>query len=192
MRKPNIKEHITATAGQLFYTQGYNQTGINEIIAKSNIAKATLYHHFKSKEDICIAYLKGKQDAFMSGLTAYVAEKQDSKQQLLAIFDYLRELYREQPFHGDWGLKTLSEITKEDERIWRLIQAQKKELLFFLGEIVGRTVANVSKAETEKISGAIYMLFQSAMMETYLHENDWPIHLAKSIVPSVLQDVQLL
>ncbi|NJB36959.1 TetR/AcrR family transcriptional regulator [Croceivirga sp. JEA036] len=192
MRKTNIKEHITATAGQLFYTQGYNQTGINEIIAKSNIAKATLYHHFKSKEDICLTYLKDKQDVFMSDLKDYVSQRQDSKQQLVAIFDYLRDVYREQPFHGDWGLKILSEITKKDERIWQLIQAQKKELLFFLGEIVGRTVANVSKAETEKISGAIYMLFQSAMMETYLHENDWPIHLAKSVVPSVLQDVQLL
>ncbi|TKD65231.1 TetR/AcrR family transcriptional regulator [Flavobacterium sp. ASW18X] len=192
MKRSNIKEHITATAAHLFYTQGYNRTGVNEIVAKSDIAKATLYHHFKSKEDICMAYLNDRHDKFMLGLKEFIAEKTDSKQQLLGIFDYVRDRYREAPFCGDWGLKTLSEITKEEEEIWNLIKKQKKELLFFLGEIVGRTVANVSKAETEKISGAIYMLFQSAMMETYLHENDWPIHLAKSVVPSVLQDVQLL
>ncbi|MFT6754704.1 MAG: AcrR family transcriptional regulator, partial [Urechidicola sp.] len=52
MRKQGVKERIIATASDLFYNQGYNQTGINQIISEAGVAKASLYQHFRSKEDI--------------------------------------------------------------------------------------------------------------------------------------------
>ena len=42
-----VKNRIIETASSLFYKNGYNSTGINEIISESGIAKATLYNHFK-------------------------------------------------------------------------------------------------------------------------------------------------
>ncbi|MEM6772989.1 MAG: helix-turn-helix domain-containing protein, partial [Bacteroidota bacterium] len=54
--------HIIKTASRLFYDKGYNLTGINEIIAEAGIAKATLYSHFKSKEDLCLAYLNYRDE----------------------------------------------------------------------------------------------------------------------------------
>ena len=60
-----------------------------------------------------------------------------------------------------------------------------------LGEIVGENIANVSKAETEKISGGLYLLYESAITESHLHQNDWPIHLAKSVAPSLFSQTKL-
>ena len=79
MQRSNIKDHIIAISSELFYTNGYNATGINEIIAKSEIAKATLYHHFKSKEDICIAYLEDRHQTFITDLKDYVSNKDEGK-----------------------------------------------------------------------------------------------------------------
>ena len=87
-----MKEHIVEIAGELFYKNGYCSTGINEIIEKSNIAKATLYHHFKSKEAICIAYLEARHQDFIMRLTDYVKLKPVGKSQLLAIFDFFSHL----------------------------------------------------------------------------------------------------
>ena len=192
MQRTNIKQHIVTVASKLFYTQGYNATGINEIIAKSEIAKATLYHHFKSKEDICIAYLDYRHNKFLDALKDFVSERSKGKQQLVSIFDFLRNMYRESDFHGCWGIKTFGELPPKNQKIVAVIQRQKKELLFFLGEIVGNNIANVSKAETEKISGGIYLLYESAITESYLHKNDWPIYLAKSIAPSLFAESQLI
>lgn len=188
MKKTQIKEHIVTVASKLFYTNGYNATGINEIIAKSEIAKATLYHHFKSKEAICVAYLEKRHTAFMKELKEYVAAKNEGKQKLLVIFDFLRDLYRKGDFHGCWGIKTLGELSPENEKILAMIQRQKKELLLLLGEIVGDVIANISLAETEKISGGIYLLYEGAITESHLHKNDWPIHLAKNIAPSIFAE----
>lgn len=191
MSKTNIKEHIIETANQLFYKHGYNSTGINEIIEKAGIAKATLYHHFKSKEDICIAYLEARHQAFMEQLASYIKSKPLGKPKLLAIFDFLRDLYRSGDFYGCWAQKTLGELNENDKKIHEVIQKQKKELLLVLGEVVGDNIAFVSKAETEKISGGLYLLFESAITESHLHQNDWPIHLAKSIAPSLFSESRL-
>ena len=191
MQKPTLHEKIITTAGDLFHTNGYNSTGINEIISKCGIAKATLYSHFKSKEDICIAYLAQRHEEFMEKLKHYVDERNKGKGQLLAIFDYLTDFYREDTFFGCWALKTLGELSAKQERIFSTIQKHKKELLLYLGEVVIENAHNVSKAEVEKVSGGIYMLYDGAITEAYLHKNAWPIYLAKTIAPSFFSQLEM-
>jgi len=190
MQRPELHQHIITTAGNLFYVQGYNSTGINEIIDKCSIAKATLYSHFKSKEDICVAYLEHRHGAFMDSLKGYVTRRKAGKNQLLAIFDLLQDMYRDENFQGCWGLKTLGELSPEQKKILGVIQKQKKELLLYLGEVVGGNIPNLSKAETEKISGGLYLLYESAITESHLFKNDWPIYMAKSIAPSLFTSLE--
>ncbi|NAY91813.1 TetR family transcriptional regulator [Muricauda sp. JGD-17] len=185
MQRPELHRHIITTAGNLFYSQGYNATGINEIIAKCDIAKATLYSHFKSKEDLCIAYLEQRHEVFIQNLKDYVGRRKSGRNQLLAVFDFLQDLYRSDTFFGGWGLRLLGELSPKQTRILLVLRKQKKEFLLFLGEVVSENIENVSKAEIEKISGGLYLLFEGAIMESHLFKNDWPIYLAKSIAPSL-------
>lgn len=192
MQRPELHQHIITVAGNLFYVQGYNSTGINEIINKCNIAKATLYSHFKSKEDICIAYLTDRHEGFLTTLKSYISKRKKGSNRLLAIFDFLRDMYREENFHGCWGLKTLGELSPKQKRILGVIQKHKKELLLYLEEVVNENIINISKAETEKISGGLYLLYDSAITESHLFKNDWPIHTAKSIAPSLFANSKLI
>ncbi|THV61396.1 TetR/AcrR family transcriptional regulator [Flagellimonas alvinocaridis] len=187
----SIHNKIIETASNLFYINGYHSTGVNEIIAKSGIAKATLYSHFKSKEDICIAYLKFRHDAFIESLKEFVGRRKKGKNQLLAIFDFLQDLYREDQFYGCWGLKTLGELSPKEKKVLEVIQKQKKELLLFLGEVVGGNIPNLSKAEIERISSGLYLLYDSAITESHLFKNDWPIFMAKSIAPSLYAGIDV-
>jgi len=191
MKKQNVKQHIITTASKLFYENGYNATGVNEIISKAEIAKATLYHHFRAKEEICIAYLVQYHNNFMDELKSFISKKSESKAKLLGVFDFLRDLYRKEGFNGCWNIKTLGELPKKEKKILSVIQQQKKELLLFMNEIVGTCFINISKAETEKISGGLYLLYESAITESRLHQNDWPIFTAKSIATNLFKDHQL-
>jgi AcrR family transcriptional regulator len=62
------RDRIIDTALRLFYEQGYLATGINQIIAESQVAKATFYSHFPSKENLCIAYLQARHVVWMKWL----------------------------------------------------------------------------------------------------------------------------
>ena len=192
MAKHEITAHIEKGAGTLFYKNGYNSTGVNEIIESAGIAKATLYNHFKSKEDICIAYLQERHTFLMCALADYTKGKEQGKAQLLGIFDFLREFYRQDDFYGCWAIKTFCELPAENQKISGTIQQHKKELLLFLGELVQDNFFNVSKAEAERISGGLYMLYESAITESHLHKNDWPIHMARRIAPLLLSEIKAI
>lgn len=192
MAKQDITAHIVKIAGSLFYKNGYNATGINEIIEKAGIAKATLYSHFKSKEALCVAYLQQRHSIYMIAMINYTKGRPNGKDQLLGIFDFLRDLFHEEDFYGCWALKTFNELPPENEIVKAVIQQQKKELLFFLGELIQDNYPNRSKAEIERISGGLYMLYESAISESHLHENDWPIHLAKRLANSLIKEVTVL
>ena len=51
------KNEILDAAGILFTEKGYDNTSVTDIMNAVGIAKGTLYHHYKSKEDILNALM---------------------------------------------------------------------------------------------------------------------------------------
>lgn len=58
----SARARVLETATRLFYAEGIHTVGIDRVIAEAAVAKATFYHHFKSKEDLVLAYLTTEYD----------------------------------------------------------------------------------------------------------------------------------
>lgn len=54
---PSARDRILRVAGQLFYRDGYRAIGVDRVIAEADVAKATFYKHFPSKEALILAWL---------------------------------------------------------------------------------------------------------------------------------------
>jgi AcrR family transcriptional regulator len=53
VKSPDVRQNeILDAAQQLFYTKGYENTAVQDIINEIGIAKGTFYYHFNSKEDL--------------------------------------------------------------------------------------------------------------------------------------------
>lgn len=52
MKKEIRKKELIKIAYNLFITKGYENTSVDEIVAKAGIAKGTYYYHFESKEQM--------------------------------------------------------------------------------------------------------------------------------------------
>jgi AcrR family transcriptional regulator len=65
---PPPRERILQVAGTLFYRDGYRGVGIDRVIAEADVAKATFYKHFPSKDDLIVAWIARAEDASQSGL----------------------------------------------------------------------------------------------------------------------------
>ena len=100
-RPSSARERILATAFELFYARGIRAVGIDLIIARSGVAKATFYKHFPSKDDLVLAYLD-KVDGVWSGQLAAAAEAAgpDPADQLVGMFDALRTACRREGYRG--------------------------------------------------------------------------------------------
>ncbi len=80
-RKPaGVRERIVSTANRLFRVQGYDRTGINQVIEESKTAKASFYQYFPSKDDLGRAYLNEYQQTQLAGIKAIMARYPEPRQ----------------------------------------------------------------------------------------------------------------
>lgn len=71
----SVRDRILSVASDLFRRQGYSETGINQILEESSSARASFYHHFPSKEDLGIAYLRESYGAQQFELLEYLKKR---------------------------------------------------------------------------------------------------------------------
>ena len=185
VKHSEIRHRIIETASTLFYKNGYNSTGINEIISEAGIAKATLYSHFKSKEDICIAYLSFKNATFLEDIKTFATSKENGNEQILALFDFLQRFFKERDFNGCWCIKTVAEIPKDNENIRAEIQTQKNDFINLIKELVINNL-NISDDDLDSLSRKIYLLYEAGVSESHLHQEDWPISEMKSVCHQII------
>ena len=70
------KNEILDVAEQLFAVRGFDNTSTNDIINEIGIARGTLYHHFKSKEEILDAVIDRITGTLMREAEAIAANQQ--------------------------------------------------------------------------------------------------------------------
>jgi AcrR family transcriptional regulator len=98
--KPSPRERLLAAATELFYGEGINAVGIDRIIDRAGVAKASLYSTFGSKEELVRAYLTARTEALRSRILARLAGKETPRSKLLEIFDQLGERVASPTFRG--------------------------------------------------------------------------------------------
>lgn len=54
-RRTNTRERLITTAAELFWRQGYSQTGVNEIMQQAQTTSGSFYHFFPTKDDLLLA-----------------------------------------------------------------------------------------------------------------------------------------
>ena len=61
------RERILASAYELFSERGIRAVGVDEVIAHAGVAKATLYRHFRSKDELSLAFLEHREQRWTRG-----------------------------------------------------------------------------------------------------------------------------
>jgi AcrR family transcriptional regulator len=88
VKEPDIRRSEILDAAQLlFYTRGYEQTSIQDIIDQVGIAKGTFYHYFGSKVDLLDELIVRMVDQSMVFISAVACDDQlDARQKLIHMF----------------------------------------------------------------------------------------------------------
>ncbi|MRH92527.1 TetR family transcriptional regulator [Nocardia sp. SYP-A9097] len=112
------RERLLETATRLFYTEGIHTVGIDRIIAEAGIAKATFYRHFRTKEDLVVAYLEREYDRQRAVLEAVPGEGADG---IVTIFDKLGELSCGPGFRGCPFLNAAVEFPNPEHAVRKVV-----------------------------------------------------------------------
>jgi AcrR family transcriptional regulator len=98
--RSSARERLLAAANELFYAEGVQTVGIDRIIERAGVAKASLYNLFGSKEGLVAAYLASRHDLTTSRLTEAIEGVDDPRQKIMAVFHAQAEMYEQPDFNG--------------------------------------------------------------------------------------------
>ena len=87
--------------------------GVDEVVAQAGVAKATLYHHFPSKDDLVVAFLQERERRWTFDWVEAQARQrgETSDEHLLGIFDLFDEWFRREDFEGCSFINVLLEMS---------------------------------------------------------------------------------
>lgn len=106
------RDRVLETAYDLFSARGIRAVGVDEIIERAGVAKATLYNHFPTKDDLVLAFLERREQRWTLDWVEAEARRRGStpEEQLLAIFDVFGEWFRRNDFEGCSFINVLLEM----------------------------------------------------------------------------------
>jgi len=108
----SARAKILTTAYELFSRRGIRDVGIDEIIAGAGVAKATLYRHFPSKDDLVLAFLQRREELWTFATIESEARRRgaDPEGRLLAIFDVFHDWFARDDFEACSFINVLLEM----------------------------------------------------------------------------------
>jgi len=110
--RPPVRDRILETAYELFAQRGVRDVGINEVVARAGVTKATLYRHYPSKDDLVLAFLELREQRWTLGWVQAEASRRASTPEgrLLAIFELFDGWFHRDDFEACAFVNALLEM----------------------------------------------------------------------------------
>lgn len=127
------RDRILSAASRLFCHHGFASTGIDAVIAEAGTAKATLYKHFPSKDDLIAAVLEVEGETWRKWFFDRLrATKGAPEARVLALFDILEDWFTSPDFYGCPFINATGEFDTGNPSIKAAADAHKAHLKSWL------------------------------------------------------------
>ena len=141
------KGRLVHAAIELFYSQGFQAVGVDQIITAAGVANTTFYTHFESKDDLLVAAIQQRDEWEMQAWTNAVQKLSgdNPKDQLLGFFDVLDIWFNSPDFRGCQFINAAAEFPNPHDPIHRVAAEHKRKNRDFfrqLAEVAGATNAD--------------------------------------------------
>jgi len=164
--KPSPRERLLDAATELFYAEGVQSVGIDRVIERAGVAKASLYSAFGSKEGLVRAYLERRHDVVLGRLHRAVAEVEDPVERLLAVFDAQATQFGRSDYRGCPFVAAAAEAPAEG-RIAEATAAYRGEVRILFAELA----AEAGIADPEQLADQLRLIYDGSSIAANLDNN---------------------
>lgn len=161
-RQTQTRERLVRTAGELFWSQGYAQTGVSSIMKRARATSGSFYHFFPTKDDLLLAVLDAVGELISTDvLDAAEADSDDPIRRASVLVDaYRARMGPNAPAYGIPVGTLVGELGREHaaalqrvEKIFKVMVARIAEWFANAGD--GRRSADDSRRLAEFIVSAL-------------------------------------
>jgi AcrR family transcriptional regulator len=157
-KKP-ARLRILDTASEMFYRDGIRAVGIDAIIARSGVAKMSLYRNFPSKDALVTAWLEDRNAFFWQRWDkAEALHAGDPRGQLEAILEMVAASVSHPKWRGCPFLNTGTEFPEPDHPARTIILANKRAV----GERLRSVAAAAGVRDPDLLAQQLQLLIDGA------------------------------
>jgi AcrR family transcriptional regulator len=159
--RPPVRDRLLAVADQLFYAEGIHVVGIDRLLAEAGVAKASLYQHFSSKDDLVAAYLQRRLDLGQDELDRRMAQVEGtSAERIVALFEILGKWMAGRAFRGCPFINAAAEYPQAGHPVQKVIAEHRARTLARFRALV----ADLGTDEPEALAESLMLLYDGALV----------------------------
>lgn len=162
----SARDRLLAAAGELFYEEGINTVGIDRVIERAGVAKASLYNSFGSKEELIRSYLLVRQGALKTRIQKELARYEKPKERLLGIFDALGRALVDPKFRGCPFVRASAEIRAESS-----VKTVCDETRAWLRTLFADLAREAGAAKPDALAQRLVLLYDGALVSAQMDRN---------------------
>ncbi|TVZ05818.1 TetR/AcrR family transcriptional regulator [Trebonia kvetii] len=156
----SARERLLDAANELFYAEGVHTVGIDRVIERAGVAKASLYNTFGSKDELVRAYLEGRHARMAGRITAYLERYADPRDKLLGIYEAQGELFAEPGYRGCAFVSASAESPGE------AVSRASDDYRGWVRTLFADLASQAGAAEPERLARQLHMLYDGASLST--------------------------
>src|SRR5260370_33406591 len=110
----SARDRLRAGAGELFYAEGVHVVGVDRIVERAGVTKASLYNTFGSKDELVRAYLENHFRRRQARVAHILAANKTPRERLLGVFGEVEDLLAGSAFRGCRFISAAAETQPAD------------------------------------------------------------------------------
>lgn len=180
MTAKSTREHLIDVGLGLMHRNGYNTTGLSDILKAADVPKGSFYHHFSSKEDFAGAALERYGLREREHAAAVLNDtKTPPLKRLRRYFSDLVKLYGQKAAIPGCMMGRFSlEIAEESPQLRKRISASFDHWQHSIATVVEQAVAQKelpASTDPESVAGFLLNSWQGALLRSQAAKNDAPL-----------------
>ena len=162
----SARDRLLAAADELFYAEGVHVVGIDRIVERAGVTKASLYNTFGSKDELVRAYLENHFRRRQARIANILAAHTTPRARLLAVFGAVEGLLAWSAFRGCRFISAAAESRPGDagELVAEEYRAWLWSLFAELAEAAGARNA-------KQIGRQLFLLYDGAAVAARMDED---------------------
>ena len=165
-KRAPARDRLLAAADELFYAEGVHVVGVDRIVARAGVTKASLYNTFGSKDGLVRAYLENHFSRRQRRVAKILAEHTTPRARLLAVFDEVEGMLSGSAFRGCRFISAAAESAPGEagEVVAEQYRAWLWSLFTELAEAAGAT-------DAKQVGRQLFLLYDGAAVAARMDDD---------------------
>ncbi|WP_055589288.1 TetR/AcrR family transcriptional regulator [Streptacidiphilus griseoplanus] len=176
-------QRLLDAASSLFAREGIRAVGIERILAEADVARASLYQNFGSKDALVAAYLDSQHETIRAGHARATARLADTVDRILVPFDLSARDVKRRGFRGCLFLNALTEFPETRHPVRAAVGRHRT----WLADVWRDELTTAGAADPEGTAAQLELLYDGGLAGCKSARSAEPVLRARQMALEVLR-----